>query len=423
MKKRLLPFSLLYFISIFLNAQNSYSTDVVYLGGTDQMITLRTTGTHEKKKSASEMALQSAFNMLFYNGVEGFMNGKALVEKDNKHYIETFFNQRRYMIFITNYSEEGDPQKMPNKHYKSTVRVNILTSQLVNDLVRNQLMSKPIDKISMEETEEEIGLPSIMVVPYKKDGETYKNILQNDFDRRMAVGKVRSGFNERGVTTIDIEGKAFATNRSMEFESNTADSNDKQLITNSGADVYVIVDLKKDYSPNGNRVALSMTAYETSSGNILATRQGWSNRFNTNSLDQLCVYAVKDQLSPFLNDISKSFANKIVKGNSVVLKLSVASTSMMTMNSTISGKSSLGNEVRQWVRKNSHNGRYHIQGMVDESMIFDNIQIPAKDIDGLPMDPSQFAYNLTDYIKNNLQTNISPDSPKIDGSTIYITIE
>ena len=42
-----------------------------------------------------------------------------------------------------------------------------------------------------------------------------------------------------------------------------ADSNDKQLLMNSGADVYVMVDLQKDISAaSGSRVSLIMTARE-----------------------------------------------------------------------------------------------------------------------------------------------------------------
>lgn len=417
--KRFLFFPIFLITFLSLSAQEFYSGDVVYLSGDDNLLTLRATGTHEKKKQAVEMALKSAFDMLFHTGIEGYRDGVALVTGENKYYMDRFFDQGRYMVFVKNYSENGDPQKMPNKHYKSTVTVNILANQLIADLIRNKMMEKPLDKMSMEATEAEIGLPSIMVVPYKKDGENYVGILQKDFDRRMAVNKVHSGFIERGVTTVDLEGKTYATKRGMEFESNTADSNDKQLITNSGADVYVIVDLEKDFAASGNRVSLSMTAYETASGRRLATSTGWTNRFRTTALDQLCVYAVKDQLTPFLNEISKSFARQITAGQSVVLKLSIGDGSSMTMNTPVAGKGAFANAVRQWVRKNCQNGRYHIQGIVDESMIFDNVQIPSKDTDGLPMDPAQFGYNLGDYITDELQTECEV---KFDGSTIYVTV-
>lgn len=418
--KRILFLITGFLLSFYLSAQDDfYSSDVVFQGGDENMITVQSTGLHEKKKQAAEMAVKSAFHTLFHTGVEGVRDGKPLVSGNNKYYFDRFFGEGRYMVFVKRQVESGEPEKLPTKQYRSTVTVTIMLNSLVVDLVRNKLMNKPLDKISMEETQEEIALPTIMVVPYKKDLETYKQILANDFDRRAAVGKVQSGFKEKGVTTVDIVGKLDATSRSMEFENSSADSNDKQLLVNSGADVYVVVDLKKDFAAEGNRVSLSMKAYETASGNVLASSVGWTNRFRINSLDQLCVYAVKDQLPSFLKEISKSFASKITTGNSVVLKLSVGDQSSMTMNTAISGKGTLANAVRQWVRKNAQNGRYHIQGIVDESMIFDNIQIPAKDTDGLPMDPSQFGFNIENYISSELQV---PCSSKIDGSTIYITI-
>ncbi len=413
---RICGFVMAFIMTLGVAAQN-YSGDVTYLSGDDQVVTVRSSGIHPKKKEAVEMALKSAFHSLFYAGVEGIYNGKPLVTKENKFFMERFMSQR-YIYYIRSHQEEG-VEKLPTKEYRATVTMTILLGRLIKDLTTEKMMEKPLDKISMEETQEEIALPSIMVVPYKRDGETFKSVLADDFDRRMAVGKVQDGFNQRGVTTVDLEAKLNATMRSMEFENNTEDSNDKQLLINSGAEVYVVVDLQKEILYSGSRVSLSMKAYETASGNVLASRQGWTNRFQTTALDRLCVYAVDDQLEGFLNDISKNFARKITKGNSVVLKFSIGSGSMNTMSTQVGPNHlSLSNVIRQWVRKNSQNGRYHLQGIVDESMIFDNVQIPPKDTDGFPMDTAQFAENLIMYLS---EMGVTCEN-KLDGNTVYITI-
>lgn len=49
------------------------------------------------------------------------------------------------------------------------------------------------------------------------------------------------------MKTVAAEGKQSGTLRASEWESKNADSNDKQLLMNSGADVYVMVDLQKTY--------------------------------------------------------------------------------------------------------------------------------------------------------------------------------
>lgn len=189
---------------------------------------------------------------------------------------------------------------------------------------------------------------------------------------------------------------------------------------NSGADVYVIVDLQKDISAaSGSRVSLIMTARETATGVDLASRKSWTNRFRTTDVDKLCAYAAQDVLDGFLKDISKEFARRVQQGNTIVLRVSLADNAVNTMNSRINGSTTLSAHIRNWVRKNAQGGCYHIQGAVDDSLIFDSIQIPAKDSDGLPMDCITFADNLVNYLND-----FGIDSEhRVDGSTIYLTIQ
>ena len=289
------------------------------------------------------------------------------------------------------------------------------------DLGASYFLTKPVEEMSMEETRQQVALPTIMVVPYKSnDRSSYAGILKNDFDLRVAVSTVKEGFVKLGVKTVAAEGKQAGTLRASEWESKNADSNDKQLLMNSGADVYVIVDLRKDISAAaGSRVSLIMTARETATGIDLASRKSWTNRFRTTDVDKLCAYAAQDVLDGFLKDISKEFARRVQQGNTIVLRVSLADNAVNTMNSRINGSTTLSAYIRNWVRKNAQGGRYHIQGAVDDSLIFDSVQIPAKDGDGLPMDCITFADNLVNYL-----TDSGIDSEhRVDGSTIYLTIQ
>ena len=181
-----------------------------------------------------------------------------------------------------------------------------------------------------------------------------------------------------------------------------------------------MVDLQKDISAaSGSRVSLIMTARETATGVDLASRKSWTNRFRTTDVDKLCAYAAQDVLDGFLKDISKEFARKVQQGNTVVLRVSLADNAINTMNSRINGTTTLSAHIRNWVRKNAQGGRYHIQGAVDDSLIFDSIQIPAKDSDGLPMDCITFADNLVNYLNDS---GIDSEH-RVDGSTIYLTIQ
>ena len=419
MKLRILLLSLLATYTIHLTAQELYSNDLSCVKADNNLAVITASGIAEKKKDVYSMALKSIFNALFLNGIDGVENGRPLVGKEDSYYMNQFFNSR-YMLFVKNYETVEEPVRQSSRLYKGTVTAQILLGALKKDLIRNKL-TKPMEEMSMEETRQQVALPTIMVVPYKSnDRSSYAGILKNDFDLRVAVSTVKEGFVKLGVKTVAAEGKQAGTLRASEWESKNADSNDKQLLMNSGADVYVIVDLKKDISAtSGSRVSLIMTARETATGIDLASRKSWMNRFRTTDVDKLCAYAAQDVLDGFLKDISKEFARRVQQGNTIVLRVSLADNAVNTMNSRINGSTTLSAHIRNWVRKNAQGGCYHIQGAVDDSLIFDSIQIPAKDSDGLPMDCITFADNLVNYLND-----FGIDSEhRVDGSTIYLTIQ
>lgn len=420
MKTRLILWGLLSVCTIHLTAQELYSNEVICVKADDNLAVITAAGISDKKKEVYNMALKSIFNAIFLNGIDGVENGQPLIGKEDSYYMSQFFGSR-YMLFVKDYETVGEPVRQPSKLYKGTVTAQILLGALKKDLIRNKLMEKSQEDRSMKETREQIALPTIMVVPYKRnDRNSYATILKNDFDLRIAVSTVKDGFVKLGVKTIAAEGKLEGTLRASEWESKNADSNDKQLLMNSGADVYVIVDLQKDISATaGSRVSLIMTARETATGMDLASRKSWTNRFRTTDVDKLCAYAAQDVLDGFLKDISKEFARKVEHGNTVVLRVSLADNAINTMNSRINGNTTLSAYIRNWVRKNAQGGRYHIQGAVDDSLIFDSVQIPAKDSDGLPLDCITFADNLVNYLNDS-----GVDSEhRVDGNTIYLTIQ
>lgn len=66
-------------------------------------------------------------------------------------------------------------------------------------------MTRPQEEMSMEETRQQMALPTIMVVPYKSnDRSSYADILKNDFDLRIAVSTVKEDLLN-GVKTVAAE--------------------------------------------------------------------------------------------------------------------------------------------------------------------------------------------------------------------------
>lgn len=403
-----------------MSAQN-YPQVVTYETSDNVSATFTSVGVADKAKGVAENAAQSLFYTLFYTGVDGINGGRPLVTSDNKDYVNAFLSSR-YPFFVRSNEELGKPEKNANKLFQGTCKITIVYSNLIKDLERNKLSTAIGSDFTGTDVELEPGivLPTIMVVPYKRDGETYASILADDFDRRIAVSKVQDGFESRDVTTVDVEAKLAATMRNAQFGANDADSNDKQLLMNSGADVYVVVDLHKDVNAEGARVSLIMKAYETASGNILASKDAITRRYATASTDALCSYAIQDNIPAFLDDICKNFSKQVANGKRVTLQFAIDGASAMMMTDRVGPDNyPLSTLIHQWVRKNAHNGKYHLQGMVDTSVIFDYVMIPPRDADGMAMDAAQFGFQIEAWLNDVIGV---PCMSRFDGTTIYITI-
>ena len=49
--------------------------------------------------------------------------------------------------------------------------------------------------------------PKIMVIPFTKEGEDIRTILEDDINKRIAITKIKEAFDERGFTTVDFTAK------------------------------------------------------------------------------------------------------------------------------------------------------------------------------------------------------------------------
>ncbi len=406
--------------TVALYAQN-YPQIVTFETSDSEFATFTSVGLAEKAKDVANNAAESLFYTLFYHGVDGVNGGRPLITSDDKEYIHTFLTSR-YHLFVRSKEELTGPERNPSRMFQATYKITVVYGNLIKELERHKVHKslEPEMKYDQVEFEKSMVLPTIMVVPYKSEGETYSSVLSADFDRRIAVGKVQEGFESRNVTTVDMEAKLAAVKRNLEFGANDANSSDKQLIMNSGADVYVVVDLKKDVTAEGARVSLIMKAYETASGSILASKDAVTRRYANVSTDVLCSYAIQDNVTAFLDDICKNFSKQVSNGKRVTLHFSIDGSSSMSMKDRV-GKDNypLSNLIHQWVRKNSHNGKYHLQGMVDTSVIFDYVIIPPRDEDGYIMDAVQFGFKIEAWLNDTVGV---PCNSRFDGSTIYITI-
>lgn len=263
--------------------------------------------------------------------------------------------------------------------------------------------------------------PKIMVIPYVKEGEDLRTILENDVNKRIAITKIKEAFDNRGFTTVDFAAKLKATNTDAIFSTDNKSDLKSQIIQNSGADVYVEAEVDVAFTASGNSVKLILSGYECSTGNSLSNKVGESGKFYTDDIGRLASKAVESCAEEFLNTMQNKFTDIVNNGKSIIVYFGFDANSNYLMSSEIGSQGLLlSDELELWMEENAYKNNYHIQGTTDNQMIFDDVKIPLKDQStGKNYNPNKFALEIFKFMRS-LGLNISRD---IKGNTIYITIK
>ena len=264
--------------------------------------------------------------------------------------------------------------------------------------------------------------PKIMVIPFTKEGEDIRTILEADVNRRIAITKIKEAFDNRGFTTVDFTAKLKAAKDNNVFTSENQTDLKAQIIQMSGADVYVQAEVNVQKGESGTSVTLILTAYEASTGNSLSNKVGESGKFYTDDIGKLASKAVENVAVDFLNVMQTKFTDIVNNGKSVNIDISFEAGSQYTMSSDKIGTSGLplSDQLEEWMGKNAFKNTYHIQGTTDLKMIFDDVRIPLKDqATGVNYNPNKFALEIYKFLRSE-GLEVKKD---IKGSTIYITIK
>ncbi|MDR1339541.1 MAG: DUF6175 family protein [Prevotellaceae bacterium] len=263
--------------------------------------------------------------------------------------------------------------------------------------------------------------PKIMVIPYTKEGEDLRTILENDENKRIAIAKIKEGFDSRGFTTVDFVAKLKAAKDNNIFTSDNQTDIKTQVIEMSGADVYVQSEVIAERGQSGNSVKLILTAYEISSGNSLSNKIGESGKFYTDDFNKLSSKAVESCVDDFLNVMQGKFTDIVNDGKSIIIDISFDPESQYKMSSEVGDDGLLlSDQIELWMEENAFKNNYHIQGTTDVRMIFDDVRIPLKDqATGNNYNPNKFGLELFRFFRK-LGMNIGRD---IKSNTIYITIK
>ena len=266
--------------------------------------------------------------------------------------------------------------------------------------------------------------PKIMVIPYTKEGENIRTILEADEKKRIVLTKIKEAFDERGVSTIDFVAKLKAMESGNVFNLENKQDAKSLIIDMSGADIYVEAEIVCQQGHTSgqveSRVKIVLTAYESATGASLANKVGESGTFYTQDIGKLGMKAITSCADDFLRVMQSKFSDIAENGRSLMLQIGFDENSQYTMESEVGSQGLLlQDEIELWVEEHSHNGNYHLQGVSPMKMVFDDIKLPLTDETGKNYSTSKFGMEILKFFRSlNLQISRSNR-----GSTLYITIK
>jgi len=261
--------------------------------------------------------------------------------------------------------------------------------------------------------------PTIMVIPFVKENQSLRTILERDGHLRVAVTKVKEGFDNRGFTTIDLRGKLKQLNNDKAMEMENQSSLKQEIIELSGADIYIETEAKINRSATGNSATVILTAFDAFSGQSLANKVSSSPKFKTDNFDKLIEKSVEKTIDEFLNTMQSKFDNMVENGRTVVVNITFGEDSDMDMDMDFGDDGDLFSDAMEiWFEENAYKGYYHLQGVTATKMILDDVRIPLRDAKGRNFRPTKFAAKLRKYLVAQ-ELDVTRD---VQGSKIFITI-
>ena len=262
--------------------------------------------------------------------------------------------------------------------------------------------------------------PTVMVIPWAAAGEDLRTVLEQDVYRRIAVTTLKEAFDRRGYRTIDFVARLCAIADSRAFTTDSLSDVKSQIVQSSGAEVFVQTEVQVQRESSGTAATVILTAYETATGNSLASATGFSGRFYTDDVGKLVQRAVDKVSEDFLSTLGDRFGAMLEEGRSIALEIRVGPSSLLDLSSPAGpDQARLSDLLEDWVGRNAQDGSYHLQGATSKSLLFDEVKIPVRTADGKSLyTPTRLAADLARFLASQ---SVQADRD-VKGNTVYITL-
>ncbi|NGY38419.1 hypothetical protein FQU23_012965 [Flavobacterium sp. XN-5] len=259
----------------------------------------------------------------------------------------------------------------------------------------------------------------IMVVPYTKQNEDVRTVLDENPHIRTAVSMVKEAFDQRGWSTVDFVANLRAAQANAAFTSDRQSTFKSDLLTSSGADFYVQVDVQITSDETGTNTVLNLTAFETHTGASFSNKTG-SCKFMSTDYEKLISKSFEGIQEEFLNTLMVKTDEIREIGRACVVEFNLDENTGTDFDSELASGEYLNELIEDWISTNAYKGRANLSGILENKMLFDEVRIPLYDQEtNKPYNINRFASEAIKYLRSKgIQA-----TRNIHGQKMYVTIK
>lgn len=257
--------------------------------------------------------------------------------------------------------------------------------------------------------------PTIIVIPHTFTGQDIRQTIEgeNGFNVRTVLSRIKESFDSREFTTYDF----IATVKRMEtdklFNTQSQKSFQEEIAMNSGADIYIDVELVVDRSePNGTELKLILEAVETATGRSLVNKIAASGRYHTNDINKLVLLAIDKTKDDFMNTLQMKFTDIVNNGRSIKIEFALAQGSKMNFQKEVGKDGDLLSEViMDFMAEKSFKNQYKKSVSTAKTIIYEDVRIPIRKDNGQNFAIEEFGRTLRKFLRD-LKLDATLDYPR-----------
>jgi hypothetical protein len=225
--------------------------------------------------------------------------------------------------------------------------------------------------------------PKIMVIPRFKSSENMKDLYDSSSNLQVALSKTNEvlKYHRANLVTFTEKMAQEQQNRMADKASDHKEDLMTMMLQSSLADIYVEakIEIVRHAERKANSVIVILEGYQKGTGNLLASKTGFSRIVQTDNIGFLTAQAVDTIAEVFLNIINSAYEDIRENGQSMFIEFSISNSSELSFNEELDESGELLSQViRGAIKKMSVRGKYNLGAISNAKMTLTDVRLPLK---------------------------------------------